>query len=51
MSYWSLFQGLYLGLFFAWSGNLAVPMIAHGLFDIGGMVYFRRIMGQPEFAA
>ena len=41
VSYWSLFQGLYLGLFFAVSKNLLVPMIAHGLFDMGGMVYFR----------
>jgi membrane protease YdiL (CAAX protease family) len=35
VSYWSIFQGLYLGLFFAYSKNLIVPMIAHGLFDMG----------------
>jgi membrane protease YdiL (CAAX protease family) len=44
VSYWSIFQGLYLGLFFAYSKNLIVPMIAHGLFDMGGMVYFRGFM-------
>jgi membrane protease YdiL (CAAX protease family) len=44
VSYWSIFQGLYLGLFFAFSKNLLVPMIADGLFDMGGMVYFRGFM-------
>jgi membrane protease YdiL (CAAX protease family) len=44
VSYWSVFQGLYLGLFFAYSKNLIAPMIAHGLFDMGGMVYFRSFM-------
>jgi uncharacterized protein len=44
VSYWSIFQGLYLGIFFAYSKNLIVPMIAHGLFDMGGMVYFRGFM-------
>jgi len=44
VSYWSVFQGLYLGLFYAYSKNLLVPMIAHGLFDMGGMLYFRRFM-------
>jgi CAAX protease family protein len=48
VSLWSIFQGLYLGLFFAWSKNLLVPMIAHGLFDIGGMIYFRGFMAQRE---
>ena len=48
VSYWSIFQGLYLGLFFQYSGNLLVPMIAHGFFDIGGMVYFRRFMEHRE---
>jgi hypothetical protein len=38
------FQGLYLGLFFAYLKNLIAPMIAHGLFDMGGMVYFRGFM-------
>jgi membrane protease YdiL (CAAX protease family) len=44
VSLWSIFQALYLGLFFVWSKNLVVPMIAHGLFDIGGMIYFREFM-------
>jgi membrane protease YdiL (CAAX protease family) len=51
ISFWSVFQGLYLGLFFAWSGNLLVPMIAHGLFDLGGMIYFRAFMARGETAA
>jgi membrane protease YdiL (CAAX protease family) len=46
VSLWSIFQALYLGLFFAWSKNLLVPMIAHGLFDIGGMIYFRQFMAR-----
>ena len=44
VSYWSVFQGLYLGVFYIYSKNLLVPMIAHGLFDMGGMLYFRRFM-------
>jgi len=51
VSLWSVFQGLYLGLFFAWSKNLVVPMIAHGLFDLGGMIYFRGFMARLEKAA
>jgi len=51
ISLWSIFQGLYLGLFFAWSRNLLVPMIAHALFDAGGMIYFRRFMARQEHLA
>lgn len=51
VSLWSVFQALYLGLFFTWSKNLLVPMIAHGLFDIGGMIYFRSFMARIEKAA
>ena len=51
VSLWSVFQGFYLGLFFAWSKNLLVPMIAHGLFDLGGMIYFRSFMARLEKAA
>jgi membrane protease YdiL (CAAX protease family) len=47
-SYWLIFQGLYLGLFFAYSKNLIVPMIAHGLFDMGGMIYFRGFMSRLQ---
>jgi membrane protease YdiL (CAAX protease family) len=51
VSLWSVFQALYLGLFFIWSKNLLVPMIAHGLFDLGGMIYFRNFMARIEKAA
>ena len=51
ISFWSFFQGLYLGLFLIWSDNLLVPMIAHGLFDIGGMLYFRFFMARQETPA
>jgi membrane protease YdiL (CAAX protease family) len=51
VSLWSIFQGLYLGLFFAWSKNLLVPMIAHGLFDIGGMIYLRGFVAHREKTA
>jgi len=50
VSFWSVFQGLYIGLFFFWSKNLVVPMIAHGLFDLGGMIYFRSFMARLESA-
>jgi membrane protease YdiL (CAAX protease family) len=46
VSYWSFFQGLYLGLFYLFSRSLLVPMIAHGMFDIGGMIYFRDFMAR-----
>jgi membrane protease YdiL (CAAX protease family) len=51
ISLWSVFQALYLGLFFIWSKNLLVPMIAHGLFDLGGMIYFRNFMARSEKTA
>jgi membrane protease YdiL (CAAX protease family) len=51
VSLWSIFQGIYLGLFFMWSRNLLVPMIAHGLFDFGGMIYFRSFMTRFETTA
>jgi len=41
IGYWSVFQGLGLGLAYRWSGNLVVPIVAHGLFDCGAMGYFR----------
>lgn len=50
IGYWSVFQGLYLGLFFAWTDNLLVPMLAHGLFDIGGMLYFRSFAARSQHA-
>jgi hypothetical protein len=47
ISYWSLAQGIWLGLFLRATGNVLVPMVAHGLFDIGGMIYFRWFLAQP----
>ncbi|MFY9271037.1 MAG: type II CAAX endopeptidase family protein [Candidatus Manganitrophaceae bacterium] len=44
ISYWSFAHGFWLGLFYYYSGDLLVPMIAHGLFDLGGILYFRLIM-------
>jgi membrane protease YdiL (CAAX protease family) len=44
ISYWSFAHGFLLGLAYWYSGNLAVPMIAHGLFDLGGIMYFRLLM-------
>jgi membrane protease YdiL (CAAX protease family) len=48
IGYWSFFQGLYLGVFYMFSARLIVPMIAHGVFDIGGMIYFRDFMKRSE---
>jgi membrane protease YdiL (CAAX protease family) len=49
IGYWSLAQGLLLGLLYQATGNLLVPMVAHALFDMGAMVHFRRIMsGNPQ---
>lgn len=44
VSYWSFAHGLLFGLSYSLAGNLLVPMIAHGLFDLGGVVYFRIFM-------
>jgi membrane protease YdiL (CAAX protease family) len=49
IGYWSLAQGLLLGLLYQATGNLLVPMVAHALFDMGAMVHFRRIIaGNPQ---
>jgi membrane protease YdiL (CAAX protease family) len=48
VSIWSFPQGFFIGLFYAYFGNLLVPMIAHGSFDIGGMVYFHFFMKNEE---
>ena len=42
VSYWSYVHGLLFGLTYYLTGNLAVPVIAHGLFDLGGVIYFQR---------
>jgi membrane protease YdiL (CAAX protease family) len=44
VSAWAFVHGLIIGLCYRLSGNILVPMIAHGLFDTGGVVYFRRFM-------
>jgi membrane protease YdiL (CAAX protease family) len=49
VSYWSFIHGLLFGLSYEVTGNLFVPIIAHGLFDFGGVVYFQGLMReQPE---
>ncbi len=45
IGYWSVFQGLGLGLLYQATDNLLVPMVSHGLFDMGAMLYFRWFMG------
>jgi len=44
VSYWAFVHGALFGLAYQLSGNLLIPMLAHGLFDLGGVLYFRRIM-------
>ena len=44
VSGWSFMHGLIIGLSYHYSGNLLVPMIAHGGFDLGGVIYFKLIM-------
>lgn len=46
IGYWSVAQGLGLGLLYRATGNLAVPMLAHGLFDLGAMAYFKAFMAR-----
>ena len=48
IGYWSVFQGLGLGALYRATGNLLAPVIAHSLFDIGAMVYFRSLMRAIE---
>ena len=42
VSYWSYIHGLLFGLAYDFTRNLAVPVIAHGLFDVGGVIYFQQ---------
>ena len=44
VSFWAYPQGLLFGIAYTLTGHVAVSMIAHGLFDIGGVLYFRRLM-------
>jgi membrane protease YdiL (CAAX protease family) len=49
VSYWSYIHGLFFGLAYRFTGNLAVPVIAHGLFDLGGVIYFQqRLHNKPS---
>lgn len=50
IGYWSVAQGLALGLLYSASGNLAVPVLAHGAFDLGAMAYFRAFMSRRRDA-
>lgn len=38
--------GLYLGIIFALSGNLLVPIITHGLYDFAALLYTRRAIAE-----
>ena len=44
VSSWSFVHGFLFGLSYHFIRNLAVPVVAHGLFDLGGVVYFQRLM-------
>jgi membrane protease YdiL (CAAX protease family) len=44
VSSWSFIHGFLFGLSYHFTRNLAVPVVAHGLFDLGGVVYFQRLM-------
>lgn len=35
--------GLYLGLLFRWSGDLTVPVVAHGAYDLVALAYILRL--------
>jgi membrane protease YdiL (CAAX protease family) len=50
VSYWAFMHGLIIGLCYRISGNILVPMTTHGLFDTGGVIYFRLFMDRmtPE---
>jgi membrane protease YdiL (CAAX protease family) len=43
--------GIYLGALYAATGNLLVPIIAHGLYDFGAILYFQRKYRQESSAA
>ena len=36
--------GVAFGLLYAWSGNIAVPMIAHAAYDFAALLYAVRAM-------
>ena len=48
VSHWSFVHGLLFGFSFNLTENLVVPLLAHGLFDLGGVIYFRRLMREEN---
>jgi membrane protease YdiL (CAAX protease family) len=51
VSYWAFGHGLLFGLTYYFTGNLAVPMMTHGMFDFGGLLYFRSFMRRQTTVA
>jgi membrane protease YdiL (CAAX protease family) len=47
VSYWAPAQGFIIALVYYWTGNLLCPLIAHGLFDFGAMLFFKTLK-KPE---
>jgi membrane protease YdiL (CAAX protease family) len=43
VSYWSYVHGLLFGLSYSLTENFVVPVITHGLFDLGGVLYFQML--------
>ncbi len=41
VSYWSYVHGLLFGLSYSLTDNFVVPVLTHGLFDLGGVLYFQ----------
>lgn len=48
VSYWSYAHGLLFGLSYLLTENFVVPVIAHGLFDLGGVLYFQLMQDRTE---
>lgn len=36
-------MGIYLGLLFAWSGNLLTPIVAHAVYDFLALLYYLKV--------
>lgn len=48
VSYWAYIHGLLFGLSYMLTENFLVPVIAHGLFDLGGVLYFQLMHDRSE---
>jgi membrane protease YdiL (CAAX protease family) len=48
---WGIGEGIIFGILLVDSGSILVPMIAHGLFDTFGFLYFQRLRHLAERAA